>query len=146
VNELEDDSSQAMASSLVAEIEPTPWLQSRSSAILFGSLAGISGGAFDVQGPPLCVYGDAKGWSPAQFRNNILTVVALNSALVVGIDYYQGLLGDFYYSYFCITSLPGVLVGVIIGQYASSRIDPVLFKNLVLIMCLGLGLQLLTVG
>jgi len=146
VNELENDDSQAIASALVAELEPTPWLQSRASAILFGSLAGISGGAFDVQGPPLCVYGDAKGWSPAQFRNNILTVVALNSALVVGIDYYQGLLGDFYYSYFCITSLPGVLVGVIIGQYASSRIDPVLFKNLVLIMCLGLGLQLLTVG
>jgi len=66
--------------------------------------------------------------------------------LVVGIDYYQGLLGDFYYSYFCITSLPGVLVGLTLGQYASSRIDPVLFKNLVLIMCLGLGLQLLTVG
>ena len=46
-----------------------------SIGILFGSLAGISGGAFDVQGPPLCVYGDAKGWSQAQFRNNILTVV-----------------------------------------------------------------------
>jgi len=130
-----------------ANAEPeTPWLQSRSAAIVFGSLAGISGGAFDVQGPPLCVYGDAKGWSPAQFRNNVLTVVALNSALVVGIDYYQGLLHDFYYSYFCITSLPGVLLGVIIGQYASERIDPVLFKNLVLIMCLGLGLQLLTVS
>lgn len=122
------------------------FIQSRMGAILFGSLAGIFGGAFDVQGPPLCVYGDAKGWTPAQFRNNILTVVALNSAFVVAIAEYKGGLNSFYYSYFCLTSLPGVLLGVVAGQYASKRIDPVLFKNLVLIMCLGLGIQLLTVS
>jgi uncharacterized membrane protein YfcA len=123
------------------------FLQSKTAAIVFGCAAGIFGGAFDVQGPPLCIYGDAKGWSPAQFRNNILTVVALNSAFVVGIDSIQGgVLDNFYYSYFCLTSLPGVLAGVVLGQYASKRIDPILFKNLVLIMCLGLGIQLLTVS
>jgi len=124
---------------------PSP-LQSRTAAIILGSAAGIFGGAFDVQGPPLCVFGDAAGWSPARFRNNVLAVVCLNSALVVAIDAVQGTLGDFYYCYFCLTSLPGVLLGVVAGQYASSRIDPGLFKNLVLVMCLGLGLQLLTVS
>jgi len=122
------------------------FLRSKTAAVLFGSAAGIFGGAFDVQGPPLCVYGDAKGWSPAQFRNNVLAVVCLNSAFVVAIDAFQGHLGDFYYSYFCLTSLPGVLLGIVAGQYASKRIDPVLFKNLVLVMCLGLGIQLLTVA
>lgn len=122
------------------------FLQSKTAAILFGSAAGIFGGAFDVQGPPLCVYGDAKGWSPAKFRNIILAVVCLNSSLVVAIDFFNGSLGDFYYSYFCLTSLPGVLVGVAAGQYASKRIDPVLFKNLVLVMCMGLGIQLLRVS
>jgi uncharacterized membrane protein YfcA len=126
--------------------ETTPWIQSRLGAIVFGSLAGISGGAFDVQGPPLCVYGDAKGWTPAQFRNNILTVVAVNSALVVAIAEFKDGLNCFYYSYFCLTSIPGVLLGIVAGKYASERIDPILFKNLVLIMCLGLGLQLLTVS
>jgi uncharacterized membrane protein YfcA len=128
-------------------VEQNSFLQSKTAAILFGCAAGIFGGAFDVQGPPLCIYGDAKGWSPAQFRNNILTVVALNSAFVVVIDSVQGgVLDNFYYSYFCLTSLPGVLAGVVIGQYASKRIDPILFKNLVLVMCLGLGIQLLTVS
>ena len=122
------------------------FLQSRTAAILLGSAAGVFGGAFDVQGPPLCVYGDAKGWSPAKFRNTVLAVVCLNSALVVALDYFDGTLGDFYYSYFCLTSLPGVLMGVVAGQYASKRIDPVLFKNLVLVMCLGLGIQLLRVS
>ena len=122
------------------------FLQSKTAAVLLGSAAGVFGGAFDVQGPPLCVYGDAKGWSPARFRNNVLAVVCLNSALVVAIDAYRGTLGDFYYCYFCLTSLPGVLLGVVAGQYASERIDPLLFKNLVLVMCLGLGVQLLTVS
>lgn len=122
------------------------FLQSKTAAILFGSAAGIFGGAFDVQGPPLCVYGDAKGWSPARFRNNVLAVVCLNSAFVVAIDFFEGALSDFYYPYFCLTSLPGVLLGVVAGQYASERIDPVLFKNLVLVMCLGLGIQLLRVS
>lgn len=122
------------------------FLQTRTAAILLGSAAGVFGGAFDIQGPPLCVYGDAKGWSPAQFRNNILAVVCLNSAFVVAVDYFQGILGSFYYSYFCLTSLPGVLLGLVAGQYASERIDPVLFKNLVLLMCLGLGIQLLQVS
>lgn len=126
--------------------DESSFLQSRTAAILFGSAAGIFGGAFDVQGPPLCIYGDAKGWSPARFRNNVLAVVCLNSAFVVAIDSFQGTLGDFYYSYFCITSLPGVLLGVVAGQYASERIDPGLFKNLVLVMCLALGVQLLTVS
>jgi uncharacterized membrane protein YfcA len=94
----------------------------------------------------LCVYGDAKGWSPSTFRNNVLTVVALNSTMVVLLSFAKGNLSDFYYSYFCLTSLPGVLLGIAAGQYASERIDPVLFKNLVLVMCFGLGIQLLTVS
>ncbi len=128
------------------EEDGSDFLQSRAGAILLGSAAGIFGGAFDVQGPPLCVYGDAKGWSPAKFRNTVLAVVCLNSAFVVAIDFFEGALGDFYYSYFCLTSLPGVLLGIVAGQYASKRIDPVLFKNIVLVMCLGLGIQLLGVS
>ena len=150
-NENENETNDVLSLSIVdtvdITVEQNSFLQSKTAAILFGCAAGIFGGAFDVQGPPLCIYGDAKGWSPAQFRNNILTVVALNSAFVVVIDSVQGgVLDNFYYSYFCLTSLPGVLAGVVIGQYASKRIDPILFKNLVLVMCLGLGIQLLTVS
>lgn len=145
---IQDFSSEETDSSSVEEDSSAPaFLQTKAAAYICGSAAGIFGGAFDVQGPPLCVYGDAKGWTPSQFRNNVLTVVALNSAFVVAIDYYQGVLANsFYYSYFCLTSLPGVLIGLYLGQEASKRIDPVLFKNLVLVMCLGLGVQLLLVS
>jgi len=123
--------------------EEESFLSSKAAAYLFGAAAGISGGAFDVQGPPLVVYGNSKKWEPQRFRNTILAVVALNSALIVAIDYFTGTLGDFYYSYFCITSLPGVLVGVAIGERVSEIINPAVFKKVVLGMCIFLGFQLL---
>eukprot|EP00588_Corethron_pennatum_P031243 CAMPEP_0194316690 /NCGR_PEP_ID=MMETSP0171-20130528/13480_1 /TAXON_ID=218684 /ORGANISM="Corethron pennatum, Strain L29A3" /LENGTH=419 /DNA_ID=CAMNT_0039073031 /DNA_START=326 /DNA_END=1585 /DNA_ORIENTATION=- len=124
--------------------KPPKFLSSTPAAYLLGAAAGISGGAFDVQGPPLVVYGNAKEWEPRRFRDTILAVVALNSALVVVIDYFNGSLGNFYYSYFCITSIPGLLVGITVGQIVSEKIDPALFKKVVLGMCVFLGFQLLT--
>ena len=53
-----------------------------------------------------------------------------------------GTLRDFYYGYFGLTSLPGVLLGVWLGQKVAQAIDPVSFKQLVLLLCLGLGLKL----
>ena len=80
-------------------------------------------------------------------------MVALNSLCVVAFDFFaespagtHGVLGDFYYSYFCLTSLPAVLVGVAAGQWASERIDQMAFKRIVLLMCLGLGVQLLSLS
>ena len=90
------------------------------------------------------MYGNVKGWEPQAFRDTVLCVVALNSILVVLVDCYMGVgVSDFYYSYFSLTSLPGVLVGTLAGQKASEQIDPALFKRITLIMCLGLGLNLL---
>jgi len=126
--------------------KPPKILSSPAAAYVFGAAAGISGGAFDVQGPPLVVYGNAKEWEPRRFRDTILAVVALNSGLVVVIDYFNGSLNSFYYSYFCITSIPMVLLGVVAGQEVSKIIDPAVFKKIVLAMCVFLGARLLTLS
>ena len=98
------------------------------------------------QGPPLVISGTAKNWEPTTFRDNVLAVVAINSASVVAIDLFAGKLDDFYYPYFCLTSLPGVLVGIAAGQWASERIDRQTFKQLILLMCSGLSVKLLASG
>lgn len=43
------------------------WKDDRA-AWLFGFLAGISGGAYGMNGPPLVIYGTFRGWSSEQFR------------------------------------------------------------------------------
>jgi len=135
----------AFVAYVLAASDTPPALASRPAALTFGAFAGLFGGAFDVQGPPLVMFGNAKGWAPRVFRDNVLCVVALNSLLVVLLDLFNGeVLNNFYYAYFSLTSLPGVLVGVAAGQYASERVDPAQFKKIVLVMCLGLGASLLT--
>ena len=64
------------------------------------------------------------------------------------LDYFvqPELLQNFYYPYFCLTSLPFVVVGVAAGQWASERIDPAVFGKLVLFLCFALGVQLLTLS
>ena len=36
--------------------------------LLFGFLAGVLGGAFGMNGPPLAIYGSMRRWSPQHFR------------------------------------------------------------------------------
>ena len=89
------------------------------------------------------MYGNAKGWEPSRFRDNVLCVVAVNSAQVVAIYSLAGDLNTFYYPYFCLTSMPGVLIGVAAGRWASERIDAKQFKTVLLVMCSGLAAKLL---
>lgn len=43
-------------------------LKTDKTAWLFGFGAGILGGAYGMNGPPLVVYGSLRGWSPQHFR------------------------------------------------------------------------------
>eukprot|EP00168_Porphyra_purpurea_P007110 TRINITY_DN1878_c0_g1_i5.p2 TRINITY_DN1878_c0_g1~~TRINITY_DN1878_c0_g1_i5.p2 ORF type:complete len:456 (+),score=213.41 TRINITY_DN1878_c0_g1_i5:600-1967(+) len=121
-------------------------LGSKPGAIALGALAGAFGGAFDIAGPPLVVHAQAAEWSPANgdFKRNILTVVSVNSLLVIGWDIVSGRAADFYVSDFVIYSLPMVIVGIVAGKWLGSKLDPAAFKNIVLLVCLTMGVRLLT--
>jgi uncharacterized membrane protein YfcA len=43
-------------------------LQDRRWPYLFGFLAGLLGGAYNMASPPVLIYGAARRWPPAQFR------------------------------------------------------------------------------
>jgi uncharacterized membrane protein YfcA len=45
-----------------------PVLKTERPAFLFGFAAGVLGGAYGMNGPPLVVYGTLRGWSAGQFR------------------------------------------------------------------------------
>lgn len=42
--------------------------ESRPLLLVAGFLAGVLGGAYGMNGPPLVVYGSLSGWSPQRFR------------------------------------------------------------------------------
>lgn len=112
-------------------------------AWLFGTLAGALGGAFDITGPPLVIYGEAQDWKDGEFRRNVLAVVSVNSSVVVLFDAFVGRLNDFYYWDFVKFATPAVIVGILIGNWLSKKLDPAAFKKVVLGTCMALGAKLL---
>ena len=65
--------------------DPTEWRITTRVAPLFGLVAGCLGGAFNVHGPPLVVYGTARGWSPEVFRSTCQAYfLAVGVLLVAG--------------------------------------------------------------
>ena len=52
-------------------------------AWLFGFVAGVLGGAYAMNGPPLVIYGALRGWSPAHFRATLQGCFLPASAVVL---------------------------------------------------------------
>lgn len=122
-----------------------PQLGGRPGAWGLGFLAGALGGAFDITGPPLVVHGEAAQWENdnGDFRRNILTVVSVNSTLVVLWDWVTGRLNDYYYWDFVQWAIPTTVVGIVLGKALADRMNPASFKKIVLATCLIMGVKLL---
>jgi uncharacterized membrane protein YfcA len=119
-----------------------PELHGSGWAFGAGALAGLLGGAYNVSGPPVIVYGHCRRWSPAEFRGNLQAFFLLGDALViVG----HGIVGNLtpvvwrHYAY----ALPAIGLGVIIGLALERHVGPVAFRRLALIVLIALGVRLL---
>jgi uncharacterized membrane protein YfcA len=123
---------------------PRKWFANKIAAWTLGGLAGIFGGAFDINGPPLVFYGQAKQWQPEEFKRNILAVISLNSSFVVLFDALCGRLNDYYIGPFLLYSLPFVITGTYGGVLLSKKLGPKRFKQAVLATCFLMSLRLLT--
>ncbi|PXF44602.1 hypothetical protein BWQ96_05679 [Gracilariopsis chorda] len=115
------------------------------AAWVLGMMAGALGGAFDITGPPLVIHAEAAEWDSANgdFRRNLLTVVSVNSTVVVLWDWLSGRLNDFYYTHFLVYAIPTTIIGIVLGKYLADRMDSTMFKNVVLGTCMIMGVKLM---
>jgi hypothetical protein len=108
-------------------------------APLFGFTAGILGGAYGMNGPPLVVYGVLRRWQPAQFRATLQGYFLIAS--IVGMAGYAltGLWTRTVSVYF-VLSLPLALVAIFLGHLIHRRLSSARF-----LMCVHIGLALIGV-
>jgi uncharacterized membrane protein YfcA len=92
-------------------------------AWLFGFSAGVLGGAYGMNGPPLVVYGALRRWSPEQFRAT-LQGYFLPASLIGMCGYW---LADRYY----LLSLPLALAAIFLGRAVNQRLDGRRFQRYV---------------
>jgi uncharacterized membrane protein YfcA len=112
-------------------------------AWLFGFAAGILGGAYGMNGPPLVVYGTLRGWSPQHFRAT-LQGYFLPASLVGMVGY--GLAGLWVpaVTRYYLLSLPAVAAAVVLGRAANHRMDARTFLVYVHAGLIAIGTLLLS--
>lgn len=103
----------------------------------FGFAAGILGGAYGMNGPPLVAYGTLRRWSPQQFRATLQGYFLPASALVMLGYWVAGLWVSSVTRYYLL-ALPVVLVAIFVGRMANTR-----FNHRTFIVCVHGGLILI---
>lgn len=105
----------------------------------FGFSAGMLGGAYGMNGPPLVMYGMLRGWSPERFRAT-LQGYFLPASTIAMVGYWLAGLwtADVTRCYF--VSLPGVILATFLGRALNGRIDAGSFLR-----CVNFGLLVVAV-
>jgi uncharacterized protein len=111
-------------------------------AWLFGFQAGVLGGAYGMNGPPLAIYGSLRQWRPEDFRATLQAYFLPAGLAGMGGYWWAGLWTPAV-SHFYLASLPGVALAVIAGGTLNTRLEPRRFRSYVYVGLVVIGVALL---
>lgn len=122
-----------------------PRLEHPGWAYLAGFLAGLLTGAYSSGGPPVIIYANCRGWNPDEFKGNLQGFFLLNDALAV---ISHGLAGNLtqpvLINYLFV--LPAIALGYFAGTSLDRYINPQLFRKIVLVLLVIMGLRFISVA
>jgi uncharacterized membrane protein YfcA len=111
-------------------------------AWLFGFGAGVLGGAYGMNGPPLVIYGSLRGWSPAHFRATLQGYFLIASVVGMGFYWQAGLWTPDLSRYY-LWSLPPALAAIFLGRAVNRRLKGPRFLVYVHVGLIVVGAMLL---
>ena len=117
-------------------------LKSDRSAWVFGFVAGILGGTYGMNGPPLVIFGSLRRWSPEHFRATLQGYFLPASLIGMAGYWLDGLWVPAVTRYFFL-SLPVALAAVLLGRGINQRMRAHTFIRYVHVGLLGVGMMLL---
>lgn len=95
-------------------------LEDDRTAWLFGFGAGVLGGAYGMNGPPLVIYGALRGRSPRHFRATLQGYFLPASLMVMGGYWLAGLWTRTVTRYYLL-ALPVVVIAILAGRWLNRR-------------------------
>jgi uncharacterized membrane protein YfcA len=110
--------------------------------LLAGFFAGVLGGAYGMNGPPLVVYGSLRRWPAQQFRAT-LHAYFLPASILGMIGFWSAGLWTRAVTHAYITSLPAMLPAVFLGRAINRRITGESFVKYIYAGLLLVGATLL---
>ncbi len=106
-----------------------------------GFVAGVLGGAYGMNGPPLAIYGSMRRWPAERFRATLQAYFFPASVIGMGGYWLAGLWGPLVTRYFLL-SLPATLLGTWAGRALNRRLRGRDFLRYVHVGLLAIGLVL----
>jgi len=119
-----------------------PELQHPIWAWIFGAAGGLLGGAYNTAGPPVILYGNCRRWSPFEFKSNLAGYFLVGSSMAASTHWVSGNLTSDVILYFLLT-LPALILGFLLSQYMDRWLNPELFRKIVLVLLVLLGIRLM---
>jgi uncharacterized membrane protein YfcA len=111
-------------------------------AWFFGFPAGLLGGAYGMNGPPLAIYGALRRWPPERFRAT-LQGYFLPASLAGMAGYSLAGLWTPAVTHFYLLSLPGVVIAIFVGRSLNRRMHAPQFISYVYFGLTAIGVVLL---
>jgi len=107
-----------------------------------GFLAGILGGAYGLNGPPLVIYGSMRRWSAPHFRAT-LQGYFLPASIIGMCGYWFTGLWISSVTYYYLLSLPVIIPAIYLGRTLNRRLEGKNFFHYVYLGLLGIGVLFL---
>jgi uncharacterized membrane protein YfcA len=117
-------------------------LKNDRCAWMFGFAAGVLGGAYGMNGPPLVIYGSLRHWSPEHFRAT-LQGYFLPASLLGMFGYWMASLWTPAVTRYYLWSLPVAVAAIILGRAVNRRMKGQSFLRYVHVGLLVVGTVLL---
>lgn len=115
-----------------------PQLHNERYAILFGFVAGILGGAYNTNGPPIAIYGILRRWSAAYFRTTMQCYFLFSGIATIAGHGFAGLWSPLVLHLF-LWSIPGIGIGIYIGGKINRLIPQPMFSQIIFGLLIGVG-------
>ncbi len=121
---------------------PLPEIRSVKLGYGLGFLSGLLSGAYNTGGPPIVIYANCCRWNLPQFKSNISGFFLINVIFVNINHLMQGNLTPEVWRLFLYT-IPTIFIGLFAGLFLSRFLNPLWFRQIVLVLLLVTGVKLL---
>jgi len=128
--------------SLIGRIPPQLKRESIAWLLACGFCAGVLGGAYGMNGPPLVIYGSMRRWSAQHFRAT-LQGYFLPASIIGMTGYWLAGLWVPAVTHYYLLSLPVTLMGIFLGRVINHRLHGEAFLKYIYLALAGIGALLL---
>ncbi len=129
----------ALFSLLMPKVPP---ISDNRWAYLLGFVSGVLGGAYNMGGMPVVIYGTGRKWSPKTFKGNLQVVALVTGVLIIitrgaSGEYTPDVLG------LMLIGAPATVFGALLGFRSDAYLKGMLFRRMVLMLMLVIGIDLI---